>query len=206
MRMPNTFTQALDSPWKFYNEVERMWIYPWARLLFWVNGLIWGPGWRIYGIPIIQRHRRSLMTIGARMQLRSTPSSNPLSPAHPVVLCTYCSDATLAIGDDFGMTGGTICAANRITIGDRVTVGANTSICDTDFHPIDPQDRVQTPNLAKTASIRICDNVFIGMNCLVLKGVMIGEGSVVGAGSVVTHDIPPRVIAAGNPARVLNPL
>ena len=47
------------------------------------------------------------------------------------------------------------------------------------------------------------DDVFIGMNCLILKGVVIGRGSVVGAGSVVTGNIPPGVMGAGNPARVI---
>ncbi|HZF61822.1 MAG TPA: DapH/DapD/GlmU-related protein, partial [Desulfovibrio sp.] len=45
--------------------------------------------------------------------------------------------------------------------------------------------------------------VWIGMNCLILKGVTIGEGAIIGAGSVVTRDVPPFCLAAGSPARVL---
>ena len=104
------------------------------------------------------------------------------------------------------MTGGTLCAAERITIGDNVTVGANSTIVDTDFHPIEPESRRLTPQDAKTDPIVIEDDVFIGMNCLVLKGVHIGRGSTVGAGSVVTRDVPPGVIVAGNPARVVQEL
>ena len=51
--------------------------------------------------------------------------------------------------------------------------------------------------------LEVEDDVFIGMNCLILKGVTIGKGSVIGAGSVVVKNIPSGVIAAGNPARVI---
>jgi len=102
------------------------------------------------------------------------------------------------------MTGGTLCAAERIEIGDHVTIGANVTVVDSDFHPIDPVRRLTHPNDGQTSPVFIENNVFIGMNSLILKGVKIGEGSVIGAGSVVTKDVPPGVIAAGNPARVIN--
>ena len=50
------------------------------------------------------------------------------------------------------------------------------------------------------------DNVWIGGNVVILPGVTIGEGSVIAAGSIVTRDIPPRVVAGGNPCRVIRPL
>lgn len=50
---------------------------------------------------------------------------------------------------------------------------------------------------------RIEDNVFIGVNSVILPGITIGENSIIGAGSVVTKDIPPNCIAAGNPAKIL---
>jgi acetyltransferase-like isoleucine patch superfamily enzyme len=79
-------------------------------------------------------------------------------------------------------------------------VGANSVIVDTDFHPISPEDRILNPNEGKTADVIIEDDVFIGMNCLILKGVTIGRGSLIGAGSVVIKDVPPGMIVAGNPA------
>jgi galactoside O-acetyltransferase len=54
-----------------------------------------------------------------------------------------------------------------------------------------------------TAPIRICDYVWLGFDVVVLKGVTIGEGAIVGARAVVTHDVPPWTIVAGNPARVV---
>lgn len=52
----------------------------------------------------------------------------------------------------------------------------------------------------KSKPIRVCSNAWIGMNCLILKGVTIGEGAIVGAGSVVTKDVAPWTVVAGNPA------
>jgi acetyltransferase-like isoleucine patch superfamily enzyme len=56
---------------------------------------------------------------------------------------------------------------------------------------------------SNTMPIIIGDNVWIGMNCIILKGVTIGDGAIIAAGSVVNKDIPPRALAAGAPARVI---
>ncbi|HAV78803.1 MAG TPA: hypothetical protein DCX53_15745, partial [Anaerolineae bacterium] len=67
----------------------------------------------------------------------------------------------------------------------------------------DAQARRMDLESSKSAPVTIEDDVFIGMNCLILKGVIIGRGSVVGGGSVVTKDVPANVVVAGNPARVI---
>ncbi len=198
--------RALETPWKVWNEMGRFAIYPWVRLLFALNGIAWGQGWRLHGAPILQKHRQSFMRFGPGLSLRSTVSSNPLGPNHAVFLCTWLKGACLEIGENFAMTGGSICAQERITIGSRVAVGANCTIVDTDFHPLDPARRLINPNEGSSAPVVLEDDVFIGMNCLILKGVTIGCGSVIGAGSIVTRSIPPGVIAAGNPAKVLRAL
>jgi acetyltransferase-like isoleucine patch superfamily enzyme len=194
---------ALNTPWKVTNEFFRLVGYPYVRLLFGYNRIAWGKNWRFYGVPIIQKHRQSVMRFGSNFSLRSTVRSNPLGPNHPVILCTWQAGAVLEIGEIFGMTGGTICVAENITIGNYVIIGANCTIIDTDFHPLDPRVRRRSPQEAQTAPIKIEDDVFIGMSCLILKGVTIGRGSVIGAGSVVTRDVPSGVIVAGNPAKVL---
>jgi acetyltransferase-like isoleucine patch superfamily enzyme len=195
--------RALDTPWKIWNEVGRWLTYPAVRLLFARNGIPWGAGCRFFGVPIIQKHRRSQMRFGPGLQLRSSVRANPLGPNHPVMLTTWRENACLQVGADFAMTGGAICAAERIVIGDRVTVGANSTIVDTDFHPLDVQSRRLDGAAGRSDPVVIEDDVFIGMNCLVLKGVSIGQGSVIGAGSVVTRDVPPGVIVAGNPAQLV---
>jgi acetyltransferase-like isoleucine patch superfamily enzyme len=197
---------SFNTPWKIWNSLCRWLIYPVAWLLFIANRIPWGSNWRFYGLPIIQKHRHSVMRFGTGLNLRSKVVSNPLGPNHPVILCTWEAGTVLEIGDNFAMTGGSICAAEKITIGKNVNVGANSSIVDTDFHPLNPEFRYQHPQEAKTAPIVIEDEVFIGMNCLILKGVTIGRGSVIGAGSVVTKNVPPGIIAAGNPARPIRDL
>ncbi len=194
---------AMQTPWKALNEVRRILLLPLARLYFAAVGVPWGHGWRLYGLPIIQKYRPSTLIIGDGVELRSTARSNPLGPSHPVILTTRRAGARLVIGAGLGMTGGTICAEESITIGDHVVVGANTTITDSDFHPLDPALRRRDPLAGQTRPVIIEDDVFIGMNCLILKGVTIGAASVIGAGSVVTRSIPPGVIAAGNPARVV---
>jgi len=198
--------QAVDAPWKAHNELWRWLVYPQARLLFAVNGISWGRGWRLYGVPLILKHRRSRIAFGPGLQLRSSLRSNPLGPNHPVILATWQPGAVIQAGACFGMTGGVLCAATRIAIGNNVTVGANTVVVDTDFHPLDPTERRLKPSGGRSAPVEIGDDVFIGMNSLILKGVTIGRGSVVGAGSVVTRDVPPYAVVAGNPARVVRAL
>ena len=196
--------QARDMPWKARNELRRLLTWPAARWA--LRGIELGPGWACYGLPIIQRHRQSQMRIGRGMSLRSSPRSNPLGVKHPVIISTRRASARLYIGDDFGMTGGALVCDERIEIGDRVWVGANTVITDSDFHPLDPALRRAAPLAAATAPVMIASDVFIGMNAMVLKGVTIGAGAVIGAGSVVASDVPAGLIVAGNPARVIGSL
>jgi acetyltransferase-like isoleucine patch superfamily enzyme len=198
--------KSLDTPWKIRNEVYRWLALPAVRLLFAYYSIGWDRSWRIYGIPIIQKHRQSQMRFGNGLHLRSSVRSNPLGSNHPVILSTWRRGASLHIGDYFAMTGGTICSAECITIGDHVALGANSVVIDTDFHPLTTEARRIDSSAGKTAPVVIENEVFIGMNCLILKGVTIGQGSVVGANSVVTRDVPPGYIVAGNPARVIRQL
>ena len=86
---------------------------------------------------------------------------------------------------------------------------------DSDLHPLSAKRRFEDAknfadgvfpdvyNNIPNAPVKIEDAVWIGVNCTILKGVTIGEGSVVGAGSVVTKNVPPWTIVAGNPARII---
>lgn len=154
-------------------------------------------------MPLILKHRQSEILIGPGLNLRSTLKSNPLGPNHRVILCTWQAGARIEIGANFAMTGGVICSAGEIRIGNNVIIGANSTLVDTDFHPLNAQVRKDFPQLGQCKPVDIHNDVFVGMNCIILKGVVIGAGSIIGAGSVVTAEIPEGVIAAGNPARVV---
>ncbi len=197
---------AAATPWRISNEARRLVALPVIRLTFAMNGIEWGRGWRVFGAPIIQRHAGSEMVLGDGLELRSWLTANPLAPAHPVVLATRTGHARLRVGAHCGFTGATLVAANHIEIGDRVLVGANATIVDTDFHPLEAERRRADIHAGESAPVFIEDDVFIGMNVLVLKGVRLGRGCVIGAGSVVTHDVPAGMLAAGNPAKVIRPV
>jgi maltose O-acetyltransferase len=113
-----------------------------------------------------------------------------------------------------------ISAAELVKIGNYVGIAQNVHIFDNNTHPVEPEARKQhriraapggegypTPtsawDVAEKKTIRIEDNVWIGMNSYVGKGVTIGEGAVVARNSVVTKDVPPYCIVAGNPAKIV---
>jgi maltose O-acetyltransferase len=94
---------------------------------------------------------------------------------------------------------------SSITIGRRVLIGVNVEIIDSDFHGLRVEDRGKSrPEWAKPVVIE--DDVFLGSNVRVLKGVTIGRGAVVANGSIVVTDVPPGVVAGGNPARTIKAL
>ncbi|WP_051222148.1 acyltransferase [Conexibacter woesei] len=115
-------------------------------------------------------------------------------------------EASIRIGDGVQLNNDIMLKSEGpgIVIGDRTLIGSQVTIYDSDFHELHPdRRRGGTPSMGQVV---LGENVFVGDGATILKGVEIGRDSVVGAGSVVTASIPPGVIAAGNPARVVRPL
>ena len=98
---------------------------------------------------------------------------------------------------NFGVT---LVDDTHVYIGDSTMLGPNVVIA-TAGHPILPELRVKAYQY--NATVHIGKNCWLGAGVIVLPGITIGDNTVVGAGSVVTKDLPPNVIAAGNPCRVL---
>jgi maltose O-acetyltransferase len=89
-----------------------------------------------------------------------------------------------------------------LTIGDRVAIGPNCYIGDFD-HQTGPMGGRSDTDYGRLAPTVIGSDVWIGANCVILKGVSIGDAATIGAGSVVTRPVPAGAVAAGNPARPL---
>lgn len=110
-------------------------------------------------------------------------------------------DSQLLIGDRVFVNQGVVIAARElIEIGDDTLIGDFSAIYDSNYHPLDPGHPV------KPRPVKIGKNVWLGNGVLVLPGSRIGDHAVVAARSVVKGDIPPRVLAAGNPAKVVKQL
>lgn len=99
----------------------------------------------------------------------------------------------------------TISIGEKVIIGDNVLISNLVNILSYDGHPVDPQARLlgMPPEKTGNDSIVIEDNVWIGVNCTILKGVTIGRNSVVAAGSIVTSSVPENCVVAGNPAKII---
>ena len=123
--------------------------------------------------------------------------------------------ATLHIGDYVFAAHLITLTEQEIRIGSYVFASFNVVIADTDFHPIDPaqrlMDAIAVSPLARgrprppiaTAPVIIEDDVWIGPNSTILKGVRIGAGAFIEPGSLVTRDVPPRARVMGNPAQIV---
>jgi acetyltransferase-like isoleucine patch superfamily enzyme len=170
-------------------------------------GITLGRGLDVIGAPHVELHPGSSVSLGQNVRLVSKNFATVLGVNHPVVLRTLSAGARIEIGDRVGISGGTVCAARLVAIGDDTMLGANVTIADTDFHSLYPAYRSghSHPTIG-VAEVRIGKRVLIGTNSIVLKGVTIGDNSVIGAGSVVTTSIPENCIAAGNPCRLLREL
>jgi acetyltransferase-like isoleucine patch superfamily enzyme len=118
-------------------------------------------------------------------------------------------EAELVIGDRVSLNyRGVISAARRVEIGDDTLIAGDVAIFDNTNHPLSPAQRLARAPLtpAQMSPVIIGRNVWIGIHCIVMRGVTIGDDSVVAAGSVVTKPVPPRTLVAGNPARVIRVL
>jgi acetyltransferase-like isoleucine patch superfamily enzyme len=123
--------------------------------------------------------------------------------------------ARVTIGDHCTFEEVYLICEQEVVVGNRVIMGWRATIVDSDFHPLDPIERmadaVACSPLAGERSrrpftnrpVQIDDDVWVGPNATILKGVHVGAGAFIEPGAVVVRDVPPRARVLGNPAQVI---
>ncbi|WP_455664165.1 acyltransferase [Phocaeicola sp.] len=182
------------------------------RFLFWINGVEFGRNMQVFNRFYLSKHPGAEIIIGDNFVFTSGEAFNPL--CRNIRGCINApAGSVIQIGDNVGISSACIWAKERIVIGNRVKIGGDCILMDTDAHnldyrirnsgELDTQGRSIDVLTAVSAPIVIEDDVLIGTRCIILKGVTIGARSVIGSGSIVTRSIPPDCIAVGNPCRVI---
>lgn len=203
---PHFFAIGLQQVQQYFSVLLSYLMAKWWRVQL-------GSGCTFVGIVQFRRTPYSRISIGNNCRFLSKFSSNLHGLNRKCLISTGAPTAKILIGDNVGMSGSVIFASDSVEIGNRVFIGANSTISDTDSHSLDHRERspqtyfrdawVDRKEHIESGPIVIGDDVFIGMHTIILKGVCIGKGTVVGAGSVVASDLPAYCVAAGHPARVL---
>ena len=168
------------------------------------EGLSIGSGVSFEGIPIITISNGGRIIIGDEVVLNSENRGYHVNMHSPVKLFADQPGSAITIGEKTRIHGSCLHAYASIEIGRMCLIAANCQLIDCGGHDLsfsDIDNRINTRG--ENHPIVIEESVWIGANSIILPGVKIGRGSVIGAGSVVTGEIPPLVVAAGNPARVV---
>lgn len=174
----------------------------------------------------VERHAPQCATIDSSVTLHPTARiDNILGKPEAIVigahthvrgqLLTFWNAGQITIGEWCYVGEGTrIWSQSSISIGNCVLIAHLVDIHDTNSHPIDWRERrldteaifsggYRTPTQAVSAPVTIEDDAWIGFKATVMKGVRIGRGAIVSAGSVVTKDVEPWTVVAGNPAKTI---
>lgn len=166
-----------------------------------------GSGLVLKGKPIVEILNNGKIILKNNVTLYSTPRNYFAQLASPTRLFVEGETAIIQIGNNSRINGATIHARSQIFIGDNCLIAANTSILDSNGHEAfldQPENRINSKDEPKNICIE--DNVWVGINSIILKGVTIGTGSIVSAGSVVVRDVPSHCVVRGNPAVVIKTL
>lgn len=173
------------------------------RLSLKSQGIKYGRNLKLIGWPMIFVTNGGVIRIGDDVSINSSALSNLLGLYQRTMIVAK-GKGEITIGNDVGISGAAIYSWESIKIGDHTIIGANAKIVDTDFHPTDVVTRVNKKNyLAKTSKVVIGENVFIGMNSIILKGTKLGNNCIVGAGAVVSGEYADGSMIIGNPAKTV---
>lgn len=186
----------------------------WFKVALKTTHVKYGKNLLLKGVPIIFNKDGAKLEIGDNCTIKSSFLSNLVGLYSRTIIVTRAPRAEISIGNNVGISGATIYARKKITIGDNTCIGGNCKILDNDFHPIEVEKRnclLMDPNggdsdLVSAREIKIGKNCFVGCNSIILKGTVLGDGCVVGAGAVVAGKFEDNCVIAGNPAKVIRKL
>lgn len=175
-----------------------------AKVLLRLYGIKYGTGLVVNSFPICRRASGARIQLGCNVTINNKINENLAGIAHRTVLAAVEEGAELVIGNEVGISGAVLFCTCSVIIEDHVNIGVGVKIYDTDFHPIDAMARrVHDVSQIKTAPVRICRDVWLGAESMVLKGVTIGARSIVAARAVVVKDVPEDCVVAGIPAQIV---
>lgn len=177
-----------------------------SLLSLFIQGCPTGGAFSTSGKCHFKAYKSNSIHIGKNVTLLSGWRSNRVGLSNDVLIQTF-GNARIEIGDGSGGSGVVISSRSFIKIGKNVNLGGNVRIFDHDFHALDAKKRTLPMNKQeshiRSEPIFIGDNVFIGTNAIILKGVTIGARSIVAAGSVVFRgNYPTDSLISGNPATI----
>jgi len=198
--IPTIFRPLIRGLYKLGVLIVESWAF--VKKLFWIEPVVRsvcehvGSGLRAECLPYMRGKGRLRFGEGVNLSGRSCFYFLSYMPESPEI----------QIGNNvFIGNGCTLASARRIEIGDHCLLAPFVRIHDNDGHPADAEKRRDGQSIGPddVAEVVIEENVWLGASCTILKGVRVGANSIVGTGAVVTSDVPPNSVVAGNPARVV---
>lgn len=161
-----------------------------------MKGVAVGSGCVVTSVTYVRKRKGSQIKDGYNMFLHAFRRFSPLLQ-HPVALITQLPEACIELHDHCALSGCTIEACSKITIGEYTIVGPGTVIYDAREHEYDPEIGWLGRRQRTGKPITIGKRCYIGMNCTILKGVTIGDDCVISASTVVSQDVPSGHILHG---------
>ena len=176
----------------------------WFKLAMKITKVEYGKNLLLKGVPIIFNKGGAKLKIGENVTIKSSFLSNLVGLYSRTIIVTRAPGAEIEIGDNVGISGATIYARKKITIGENTCIGGNCKILDNDFHPIEAETRNKLlrdenggdSDLVPSREIKIGKNCFIGCNSIILKGTVLNEATA--AGKSTDPENPNPEIVPGN--------
>ena len=174
-------------------------IYSIKAFIYRIKGIQIGKKTFISGFPWFYRKKGSKIVIGDRVTLHSKRRYNTLI-TNQVSISTITPEAVVELHENCGLSGCKIVCANKVSIGKYTMIGPDIVIYDCKQHEYDENVGWLGCKKVTGKPIIIGERCFIGMRCIILKGVTIGDNCVISAGTIITQDVPAGHLAKGNPA------